>query len=151
VVSARGSITGAQGGFAALRGGQVSNDGRIEVPFGRIGVGAGERATLDLLGSRFLQVAVPTARNTDGKPLVEVAGTISAEGGRIEVSAASAREALRQAVNIPGSLVARSVAGHSGDIVLSAGSGGSVAVSGTLDASGADTTGGSVTVTGDSV
>ena len=150
-VSNRGSIVGTSGGFAALLGGQVANDGRIEVPMGRIGVGAGERATLDLLGSRFLQVAMPTASTAEGRALVEVAGSMSAQGGRIEISAATARETLRQAVNIPGSLDARSVAGHRGDIVLSAGSGGSAMISGTLDASGADTTGGSVTVTGDSI
>ncbi len=150
-VSNRGSIVGTSGGFAALLGGQVSNDGRIEVPLGRIGVGSAERATLDLLGSRFLQVAVPTASMSEGRALVEVAGSMSAEGGRIEVSAATAREALRQAVNIPGSLDAHSVAGHRGDIVLSAGSGGSAMISGTLDVSSADATGGSVTVTADSI
>jgi len=151
-VSNAGMLRAAQGGYVALLGGQVSNEGRIEASLGRIGLGSGERATLDLLGSRFLQVALPTARDAEGRALVEVSGMASAEGGRIEVSAATAREALRQAVNIPGALVARSAAGRSGDIVLSAGSGGNAAVSGQIDASGGEgVQGGNVTITGESI
>ncbi len=59
-VANHGTITIGRGGYAALIGGQVTNTGTISVPMGRVGLGAGERATLDLSGDGFLQVAVPT-------------------------------------------------------------------------------------------
>lgn len=59
-VSNQGAITIGSGGYAALIGGQVSNSGVITVPMGRVGLGAGEQATLDLSGDGFLQVAMPS-------------------------------------------------------------------------------------------
>ncbi|WP_238254419.1 beta strand repeat-containing protein, partial [Methylorubrum podarium] len=148
-----GSITIGRGGYAALIGGQVSNAGTISVPMGKVGLGSGERATLDLSGDGFLQVAVPT--NAAGRgALVRSSGTISADGGSVILTAAAARDMARQAVNLSGTIEARSVAGRNGSITLS-GSDGAVAVSGRLDATGKGTlgkgtagTGGAVTVTG---
>ena len=60
-VSNAGTIDVGRGGYAALLGGQVENSGTISVPLGRVGLGAGEQATLDLSGDGFLQVAVPLA------------------------------------------------------------------------------------------
>src|SRR6185437_1266223 len=47
------------GVFAALLGGQVSNNGVIAARLGKVGLGAGEQATLDLSGDGFLSVTVP--------------------------------------------------------------------------------------------
>ena len=138
-----------RGGYAALIGGQVTNSGLIAAPLGRIGLGAGERATLDFAGDGFLQVAVPSAGLGDGA-LVTQSGRLTAEGGLVVLSAASAREAARQAVNLSGVIEARSVAGHNGAVVLSGGEG-AVAVSGRIDASalaGSGGTGGAITITG---
>src|SRR6185436_17753176 len=49
-VSNAGTITVGRGGYAALIGGTVSNAGRISVPLGKVGLGSGERATLDFSG-----------------------------------------------------------------------------------------------------
>lgn len=65
-VSNAGRISAGSGGFVALLGGTVSNSGTISVPLGRVGLGSGERATLDLNGDGFLQVAVPTGTFGDG-------------------------------------------------------------------------------------
>jgi filamentous hemagglutinin family protein len=149
-VSNAGSISSAQGGFVGLVGGTVSNAGTITVPLGRVGLGSGEQATIDPTGDGFLQVAVPTnARAADGRALVDVAGRINAVGGNIEIKAATAQQAVRDAVNVSSVLSARSVSGHSGSITLEGGAGGNVAVSGKLLATGGKrVNGGSVTVTG---
>jgi hypothetical protein len=116
-VSNQGLIRTAPGGFVGLLGGTVSNSGTILVPLGKVGLGSGEQATLDLNGDGFMQVAVPTGATTNGRSLVEVAGVIRAAGGKIELSAATVAQAIRDAVNVSGSLSARSMAGRDGSAV----------------------------------
>ena len=139
-----GSITGAAGGFAALLAGTVDNSGRVVVPAGRVGLASGERVVLDLSGNGFLQVALPA-----GGGGIDHSGTIRAEGGFVQLSAAAARESARRVINMTGVIEARSVQGVTGAIKLD-GADGAVRVAGRLDASGgqAGTTGGSITVTG---
>ncbi|UVK50888.1 filamentous hemagglutinin N-terminal domain-containing protein [Mesorhizobium sp. AR02] len=146
-VSNQGSISIGRGGYAALIGGSVDNAGSISVPLGKVGLGSGEKATLDLSGDGFLQVSVPTKAD-GGNALVSNSGTISADGGTVELKAAAVRDAARQAVNMSGVVEARTVSGKSGAIVLGGGDG-SVEISGKLDASAkAGGKGGKVTVTG---
>jgi filamentous hemagglutinin family protein len=124
-----GTIDIIPGGYAALLGGRVENAGTIRVPMGRVGLGAGERATLDFSGDGFLQVAVPS--NADGdEALITQSGRIEADGGRVEMLAATARDAARNAVNLSGVVQASSVSGRNGAIVLGGGSGGRVQVTG---------------------
>lgn len=49
-MSNAGVISVGRGGYAALMGGSVKNDGLINVPVGKVGLGAAEKATLDLSG-----------------------------------------------------------------------------------------------------
>src|SRR5580704_1308393 len=142
-----GAITVGRGGYAALLGGTVSNSGSIFVPLGQVGLGSGERATLDFSGDGFLQVAMPTAAGGKGA-LIRNSGTIKADGGSVIISAATAREAARNAVNISGLVQARSIGGRSGSIFIGGGAGGNVKISGRLSATARRTTGGSITVTG---
>ena len=134
-VNNAGRISTAPGGFVALLGGSVSNSGIISVPLGRVGLGSGERAALDLYGDGFLQVAVPTG-SAINRALVNSSGRISAPGGRIELKAATVQQAVREAVNVSGIVSARSVSGHNGAIVLGGGAGGNVRVTGHIDVSG---------------
>ncbi|WP_377299505.1 MBG domain-containing protein [Rhizobium sp. SGZ-381] len=151
-VSNQGVITVGRGGYAALIGGTVSNDGVIAVPLGKVGLGSGEQATLDLSGDGFLQVALPTKAGAEGKgALVENQGTISADGGTVVIAAATAREAARNAINMSGVVEARTVAGREGEIVLGGGEGGRVAVSGKVKATAAAAKGGKVKVTGKAI
>ena len=149
-VSNAGLIAVGRGGYAALLGGSVSNAGRIIVPLGQVGLGSGESATLDFSGDGFLQVALPTAAGGNGA-LISNSGTIRANGGSVIISAATAREAARNAVNISGLVEARTIGGQSGSIFIGGGAGGNVNVSGRLSATGRQTTGGTVTVTGQNI
>ena len=143
----QGQINIARGGFAALLGGAVDNSGAISVPMGRVALGSGEQATLDFTGDGFLQIAVPTKAQGQG-PLVSNSGKISAPGGRVELSVATARHAVRHAINMSGVIEATGVSGRNGAIVLSGGDGGGVKVSGHINASNAHGGGGHVTITG---
>jgi filamentous hemagglutinin family protein len=146
-VSNAGSITVGRGGYAALIGGTVSNSGSITVPLGKVGLGSGERATLDFSGDGFLQVAAPTMSGCK-RALVHNSGRITADGGQVILSAATAREAARNAINISGTIQARSIGGRSGSITIGGGDGGRVKITGRLIASSRVGHGGTVVVTG---
>jgi len=132
-VANHGTIAVRQGGMAALLGGKVSNTGTITAPLGRIGMGAGEQATLDLTGDGFLQIALPS--ETEEEVLIEQAGRVSADGGQVEIEAATAKNAARRVVNLSGVTEARSVSGRNGAITLGAGPGGTVRVQGRVSTS----------------
>lgn len=147
----RGQILTGPGGTVGLLGSTVSNEGLISAPLGKVALGSGEAATLDLSGDGFLQVMLPTsAVAADGQALVSNSGVIQADGGMVMLKAATVRQALREAVNMPGAISARSVSGKNGAIVLEGGAGGSVRVTGALIADG-DTVGGRIDVTGANV
>jgi len=132
-VSNAGTIQVVTGGYAALIGGKVRNSGTIQAPLGFVGLGSGERITLDLAGDGFLQVAVPTNSNDDGlEALIENSGTIQANGGTVQISAATARNAARHAINMSGVVEARTVSGRNGRITLGGGGGGKITVRGTI-------------------
>ncbi len=158
-VTNQGTIEIARGGYAALLGGRVDNAGVISVPMGRVGLGAGEQATLDLTGDGFLQVALPSKPDGSDAALIRHSGRIGAAGGRVEIQAATAREAARNAINLSGIVEARSVSGRNGAIVLGGGEGGAVTVSGRLDTSARASRqaaprparGGDITVTGNDI
>ncbi|HTW53238.1 MAG TPA: filamentous hemagglutinin N-terminal domain-containing protein, partial [Stellaceae bacterium] len=151
-VSNAGTISTGPGGYAALIGGTAANSGVISVPLGKVALGSGEAATLDLNGDGFMQVAVPTGATTaKGQALVSNSGRINASGGSVELRAATVATAIRDAVNMSGVIAANSVSGHDGAITLSGGPGGAVNVAGTLDASAAPASGaagGAVQVSG---
>ena len=85
-------------------------------------MGSGERATLNLTGDNFLQVAVPTNTKTaDGQALVDVSGKVSAAGGLVQLKAATVAQAIRNAVNVPGELSVGSARASGGSIILSGG------------------------------
>ncbi|NIJ06741.1 filamentous hemagglutinin family protein [Sphingomonas vulcanisoli] len=136
------------GGAIALLGAHVGNEGLIVSSLGKVALGSGDQATLDFSGDGYLQVLVPAdLTDAGGRPLVSNSGRIEAPGGIVMLSAATARAAVRQAVNMSGVIAAKSVSRQGGVVVLDGGSGGRVTVSGDIDASGADD-GGRIDITG---
>ena len=129
-VTNRGAITVGRGGYAALIGGRVDNAGTVVVPLGKIGLAAGELVTLDVSGDGFLQVALPSEDDGNPDALITNSGRVSADGGLIEMKAATARNAARNAINLSGVAEARSVSVRNGAVVLGGGGGGTVRVSG---------------------
>src|SRR5262245_22158729 len=109
-------------------------------------------ATIDLSGDGFMSVAVPSnqlhnLRDGHGRPLVSNSGKINANGGTVVLSAATAKNAFQQAVNVPGSIRANSVGVRAGKIVLNGGDGGIVNVGGALAVNGGKRgNGGSITI-----
>lgn len=159
VVTNAGRINVSDGGFAALLGGRVANDGVISARLGKVGLASGEMITLDLSGDGFLSVAVPSnqlgnLQDGTGKALVTNSGKIRANGGQVFLSAATASNLLRDAVNVPGTIRANSIGTRAGRIVLGGGEGGRVNVSGTITATGksrnqvAGKTGGKIDISG---
>ena len=132
-----------------MLGGAVANTGSITVPMGWVGLGSGERIALDFNGGNFLQVAVPT-RLFVGGALVSNSGTIVASGGTVTLSAATARNVVRNVINMSGAINADSATSDGGVIRLLGGAGGTVTASGTLNAraTGAIGNGGTVETSG---
>jgi filamentous hemagglutinin family protein len=134
------------GGYAALAGTQVQNNGIIVAQAGTVALAAGDRITLDMVGDGLVKVSVDAAALN---ALALNAGTIQADGGRVVLTARSANALLDTVINNTGVIRARSLVERNGEIVLDGGSAGVVANSGSIDATGtAGTSGGSVQVQG---
>ena len=149
-VSNAGSITAGQGAYVALLGGAVSNSGTINVPLGKFGMGSGEQIALDINGGAFMQVAVPTALVVSSGGLVDNSGAIVVTGGSVQLSAATLKSAVRNVINMSGSISADNASGNGGIITLSGGDGGGVQLSGKVSATGS-AAGGQVSLSGDNI
>lgn len=144
-----GSIVAAPGGYVVLAGPQVSNAGSIATPGGTTALAAGSAVNVDPTGAGLLTISVPVAAVNAH---LANSGTISADGGMVSLQAAATDAALRSVMQVGGLVRARSIEQHDGQIVLSGGGSGVVAVTGTLDASGeGGAKGGTVKVLGDRV
>jgi len=134
----KGFITTLDGGFTALLGGAINNEGTISANLGKVGIGVGQEIILDLSGDKFLQVAVPIDEATtvfdeneeEVNMLIKHSGTTKANN--INLNVGSAKNLLARAVNIPGDLIATSASQKDGVITL--GGGGSIVVAGNLSA-----------------
>ncbi|MBO8142588.1 MAG: filamentous hemagglutinin N-terminal domain-containing protein [Firmicutes bacterium] len=125
-------------GATITAGERITVGDTITARLGRVALGSASAVTLDLTGDRFLQVLAPSELALPGSgdvdPLVVNSGEIVAEGGLVQLKAATVREAIRQAIHMPGEVHARSVTGSEGKIVFRGGEGGTVNVNGTVDA-----------------
>ncbi|MGC1175531.1 filamentous hemagglutinin N-terminal domain-containing protein [Polaromonas sp.] len=129
----QGTITAADGGYVALMGRYVRNEGVISARLGSVALVGGQAATLDLAGDGLLHVSI-----TQGaiNALVENSGTIQADGGRVVLTAQAAGNLLHTAVNNTGVIQARTIGSRNGAIYLLGDmQTGTMSVGGTLDAS----------------
>ena len=129
----RGSLTASNGGYIALLGNQVSNQGVVTAQLGTVAMGGGSAVTLTFSGNQVvhLQVDQSTLNN-----LVENRQLIVADGGRVIMTAGAKDSLLASVVNNTGAVQAQSVQNHDGTITLLGGmEAGTVNVGGTLDAS----------------
>ena len=123
----------ADGGYVALLGASVSNEGVISARLGTVALAAGSGVTLDVVGDGLLNV---TVNQGAVNALVQNGGLIRADGGQVLLSAQSAGSLLQNAVNNSGVIQAQTIENHNGTIRLLAGmQNGTVNVGGTIDAS----------------
>ncbi len=130
----QGTINAADGGYVALLGANVSNQGVIAAQLGTIALAAGEAVTLDMAGDKLLNVTVDQgALNA----LVDNGGMIRADGGQVLLTTQAAGSLLANVVNNTGVIQAQTlVTGENGTIRLLGGTqSGTLNVAGTLDAS----------------
>ncbi|MDO8653313.1 MAG: YDG domain-containing protein [Undibacterium sp.] len=148
----QGSIsTNADGGYIALMGANVGNDGVISAKLGTVALAAGKAITLDLAGDGLVNITVNQGTLNS---LVQNGGLIQADGGQVLLTTQAAGTLLQSVVNNTGVIRAQTLENHNGTIrLLGDMQSGTVSVGGTLDASGTGTgqTGGNVTVTGQHV
>jgi filamentous hemagglutinin family protein len=156
-----GKITVAQNGLVALVAPGVANSGTITARLGTVVLAAGNEFTVDFYGDNLIQFGVnnevtAAAHDQNGKVManaVSNSGKIFANGGKVLLSADTAENIVNNTINMSGLIEADSASEKNGEIILSGGDNGTVAVSGTIKAEGkkAGQTGGTVTITGDVV
>lgn len=154
----QGRIRTSLGGYVALLGKTVSNEGVISARLGTVAMSSGEKITLNFEGDSLVDVTID--RGTLNA-LVENKGLVKADGGQVIMTAKAADAVLSAQVNNTGIVQARTMAalkGSSGTQTAKKGSiklyayGGTTTVSGKLDASapkGGD--GGTIETSGDHV
>lgn len=129
----QGKLMAADGGYVALLGGRVSNEGVIQAQLGTVAMAAGQQVRLDFAGDQLLGVQVDRGV-VDA--LVQNRQLIQADGGRVAMTTRAADTVLGGVVNNEGVVVARTIDTHTGTIqLLASENGGKVQESGTLDAS----------------
>jgi len=164
-----GTITASNAGFAALVAPGVRNSGTITATYGKIGLASANGFTLDPYGDQLITLSVSdsiaaqvkdVATGQTLQSLVKNEGTLSANGGRVELTAVAARQVVDSVINNKGVIEARSIGLNKGRIVLGAATVKSkpagapkqtVKVSGTLNVASADGNGGTIQVTGEDV
>jgi filamentous hemagglutinin family protein len=143
----QGSITAAHGGYVALIGPSVSNEGAVTVPGGAAALGAGASVDMTVAGNSLESFQV-SAASIDA--LVSNGGAIRVAGGQVILSAQAMNSLLRTAVNNTGVISADSAVVNGGTVTLLA-SGGAVQAGGQISASSQGAAGGSVALSGASV
>jgi len=144
-VANKGSITARD--YVALLGRSVSNQGTITATKGTVALASGEKVTLNFNGDSLMGVTVDEGTLN---ALVENKGAVYADGGHVIMTAKAADDLLTAQVNNTGVIQARSIDDLKGSIELIA-QGGTVKVTGTLDASAQSGDGGSVHTSGNKV
>lgn len=131
----QGAVNTADGGYVALMGRHVDNQGVISARLGTVALAAGEAITLDVAGDGMLKVSVAKGA-VDA--LAQNGGILRADGGNVLLTAQAAGNLLHTVVNNTGMIQANTIENRSGTIVLLGDmSTGTVNAGGTLDASAA--------------
>ncbi|MGV8953444.1 MAG: filamentous hemagglutinin N-terminal domain-containing protein [Cypionkella sp.] len=129
----QGTINAPDGGYVALLGANVSNEGVIAARLGTVALAAGKAMTLDVAGDGLLNIAIDQGAVN---ALVHNGGLIKADGGQVFLTAQAAGDLLHTAVNNTGVIQAQTLQNRNGVIkLLGDMQSGTVNVGGTLDAS----------------
>ncbi|TAK84861.1 MAG: filamentous hemagglutinin N-terminal domain-containing protein, partial [Aquabacterium sp.] len=143
----RGRVNAA-GGEIVLAGLDVSNQGTLSAPGGRVGLVAADEVLVDVEGDGLLFFNVKAA---DAGARVAQLGRIEADGGTVQLRAEARGTFADTVLNMDGVVQARSLGARNGRVVVDGGAHGLTQVAGSIDATGSEAgqTGGRITVTGD--
>ena len=129
----QGTIKATDGGYIALVGNQVSNQGTISARLGTVALAGGSAVTLTFDGSRLVHIQVDQSTLNN---LADNHQLLIADGGQVIMTAGAKDSLLASAVNNTGKVRAQTVDNQHGTITLLGGmQAGTVSVGGTLDAS----------------
>ncbi|MDO8329515.1 MAG: YDG domain-containing protein, partial [Fluviicoccus sp.] len=132
-VSNQGRIETTKGGYIALLGATVNNDGSLVSPSGSVNLAAGDAVTLQLDNGSLVGLTVDKG-SLDA--LVASHGLIQADGGQVLLTAEGADRLSRAVVNHDGVIEARTLENRNGVIRLMGDmESGEVVLDGVLDAS----------------
>lgn len=148
----RGTLTVRQAGLAAMVAPSVANEGAINARLGHVVLAGAATDTLDLYGDGLVSLDVSSQvrqvpAGPHGRPvraLVTNSGTIEADGGTVQLTAAAADGVIQHLVDARGTIRADTIGNRTGAIEI-AGTGGSVTIEGSVEADG-DTQGGRVAI-----
>lgn len=142
-----GKINAAEGGYVALLGARVRNNGEIVANQGSVALGAGNEFTLSLDNDSLINLQVNGAA---ADALVQNMALLKADGGQVLMLAKSANALTQAVVNNQGVVEANTLSSKNGRIVLDGGERGVVNVGGQLSAKalGVDGNGGTVETLG---
>ena len=123
----QGTIKASAGGYLALFGQQVDNQGAISVDAGSVLLASGRAATVSISGSGLISAVVtPGAQGR-----ISNSGSLSADGGTVTLTAQSAQDIATSLVNNSGLIRANTLVERSGEIWIT---GDQVASSGKITA-----------------
>jgi len=138
-------------GYTILHGASITNEGQISATLGAVLLASGNDLSISFDEGNLISYAVSNestlAASFQG---IKNTGTITADGGLIALSMASALDAIHSVINAEGLLQANSVEERNGTIILDAGDHGDVTITGTVTVAGleADEVGGSIEASG---
>lgn len=115
VIENAGTISVADAGLAALVGPTVRNSGTINAKFGRVALASGSQATVDFFGDNLIELAVDSETE---HALIENGGDILAEGGRVTITTAVAKDIVDNSINMDGLVDVSSITQEAGRIIL---------------------------------
>lgn len=126
-----GTLNAADGGYVALLGAQVSNNGVIKARMGRVALGAGNEFNVTFDDNNLLNLQVDAAAVN---ALVSNGGLLKADAGQVLMTARSMGSMTQTVVNNQGTIEANTLSRKSGRIILDGGDEGTVKVAGALSA-----------------
>jgi filamentous hemagglutinin family protein len=126
------------GGYTALLGSHVGNSGVIEANLGSVALASGERITLNLDPKGIISVVIDeaTSENLQNKEdAVNNSGRITADGGKVILTAKTLEGVFKRAINTSGVIEANILNDFSGEVILAA-SGADISSTGYISAKG---------------
>lgn len=127
-----GTISAQNGGYVAMMGKSVQNQGTITADQGRVELAGGSKFTLNLNGNSLLSLQIDEGTIN---ALVENGGLIKSDGGVVHLTTKALDSILDGMVNNTGVIEAQSLDSQNGEIILFA-HGGTANIGGVLKAEG---------------